>query len=415
MKIGELARLNNVTIDTIRHYISIGLLIPHKNGSQYDFSPREVENLEYIQKLKSMRFRLKEIEDIMNLKRTSNWVKPETMKQYIHMLQEKAGELAAEQVAIKGAEELVAKELREFEETGKTSMECQGVPIRALPYLVCPYCKKQLEVRNATFAYKYLYEGKLTCNCGYEASIEKGILMTGNRYTAIYDSPDVKRELYQTLTSDFLKCYQLAADQIQKDLGERELTGHVILENFVNGYFYLYTHLQELPKDALYIIIDKYPETISMYKKLISALNLDRDILYIADASMDYPLAEQSVDVNVAFFSCIESDFYFKSDYFENMEPYMKLNALITGVDLDMEYQAKSRKLFMQKYPEGSPDKLKIPLEREVLKKLGYTVTDRTIGSVWETKNRFSFACHLPKEEMRIVYFKAERNGRQEI
>ena len=411
MKIGELARLNNVTIDTIRHYISIGLLIPHKNGSQYDFSPREAENLQYIQKLKSMRFHLKEIEDIMNLRRTSNWVEPETMKQYIHMLQEKSGELAAEQVAIKGAEELVAKELREFEGAGKPSRESQGVPIRALPYLVCPHCKKQLEVRNATFAYKYLYEGKLACSCGYQASIEKGILVTGNRYTAIYDSPDVKRELYQTLTSDFLKCYQLAADQIQKDLGERELTGKVILENFVNGYFYLYTHLHELPKDALYIIIDKYPETISMYKKLISALNLDRDILYIADASMNYPLAEHCVDVNVAFFSCIESDFYFKSNYFESMEPYMKPDALITGVDLDMDDQAKSRKLFMQKYPEGSPDKLKIPLEREVLKKLGYTVTDRVIGSVWETKNRFSFACHLPKEEMRIVYFKAERDA----
>lgn len=124
----------------------------------------------------------------MNLKRTSNWVEPETMKQHIHMLQEKSGELAAEQVAIKGAEELVAKVLREFEETGKP-----------------------------------------------------------------------------------------------------------------------------------------------------------------------------------------------------NREPYMK------------------------------PDKLKIPLEREMLKKLGYTVTDRTIGSVWETKNRFSFACHLPKEEMRIVYFKAERDAGQNI
>lgn len=93
----------------------------------------------------------------------------------------------------------------------------------------------------------------------------------------------------------------------------------------------------------------------------------------------------------------------------------MKPDAMITGVDLDMDYQAKSRKLFMQKYPEGSPDKLKIPLEREMLKKLGYTVTDRTIGSVWETKNRFSFACHLPKEEMRIVYFKAERDAGQNI
>lgn len=125
-----------------------------------------------------MRFHLKEIEDIMNLKRTSNWVESETMKQYIHMLQEKAGE----QVAIKGAEELVAKVLREFEETGKPNRERQGDPIRALPYLVCPNCKKQLEVRNATFAYKYLYEGKLTCSCGYEAAIESDYYFKSNYF-----------------------------------------------------------------------------------------------------------------------------------------------------------------------------------------------------------------------------------------
>lgn len=53
MKIGTLAKKFNVSIDTIRYYISIGLLIPEKNGVQFDFSAKEQEILEFIQHLKN--------------------------------------------------------------------------------------------------------------------------------------------------------------------------------------------------------------------------------------------------------------------------------------------------------------------------------------------------------------------------
>ena len=41
MKIGEFARVCNVTKDTVRYYVNIGLLIPKMQGSQMSFEERE--------------------------------------------------------------------------------------------------------------------------------------------------------------------------------------------------------------------------------------------------------------------------------------------------------------------------------------------------------------------------------------
>lgn len=37
MKISKFAEVNNVSVDTIRHYMDLGLVIPEKKGSHYFF------------------------------------------------------------------------------------------------------------------------------------------------------------------------------------------------------------------------------------------------------------------------------------------------------------------------------------------------------------------------------------------
>lgn len=410
MRIGELAKLNNISIDTIRYYISLGLLIPRKKGTQFEFNQREVENLQFIQRMKSMRFNLKEIETIMNMKRTSNWNEPETIREYTKMLRAKVGEINAEGVALDYSKKLVQQEIRYFEKTESQTDSRQGVPIRALPYLVCPHCGKHLAVNHGTFSYKYIHDGELICDgCGYTAKIEKGIILTENRYEGQYDRADLKRELYHTLSSDLMKLYQISSDQILADLQREDLSGKVVMENFVNGYFFLYTHFSELPKDCLYIIIDKYPEMIYMYKELISALGLELDILYMADASLSYPLATGCIDVVVDFFSSHEHDFYFKTRYYDRMAPYLTKDAKAFGVTIDMNVTAKSRKLFAKKYPEGTADLMRYPILEQNLKENGFQVEKRQLGSVCKSQNMFSFSCHLDGEEMRFLHFKAER------
>lgn len=47
MKIGEFARVCNVTKDTVRYYVNIGLLIPKMQGSQMSFEEREYADFNY--------------------------------------------------------------------------------------------------------------------------------------------------------------------------------------------------------------------------------------------------------------------------------------------------------------------------------------------------------------------------------
>ena len=53
----------------------------------------------------------------------------------------------------------------------------------------------------------------------------------------------------------------------------------------------------------MFIITDRYPQVLRMYKERIEYLKLDLDILYLADGSGNYPLKKESVDLFIDYFS----------------------------------------------------------------------------------------------------------------
>ena len=51
MRIGAFAKKNNISFDTVRHYIELGLILPVKeHGGQYQFDNICQENIEEIWK-----------------------------------------------------------------------------------------------------------------------------------------------------------------------------------------------------------------------------------------------------------------------------------------------------------------------------------------------------------------------------
>ena len=409
MKTGSVSKLCNVSKDTIHYYISLGLLNPAKQNSQYIFSDREIEDLQKIQKLKNMQFSLKDIEAIIRLGRTSNWVEPSTIREYTLILKTKRDQLVEEQSKLVKSIDMIDGELNTLSRRKIFKHSDSGIPLRALSYLACPRCHKQLQVEQASFSHKYVHSGILTCPCGYSAAIEDGVVITSNRYTNVYDKPDLERELYRTLCSGLLKMYQNCSAYIAGKLIDIPLTDKVIMEGNINGYFFLYSHFADLPRDCLYIIIDKFPETVLMYKKLIEKLNLDFDILYIADASADYPLMPGCVDICIDFFGSNEYQFYHEEDYIQAVAPFLADKSTVIGSYMDLDKHAESRKLVAKKYPESSSRCYSFGGITSELERQGFGYDYTLAGSLSKTQNKFSFACHIDNEEMRFYRFTATR------
>ena len=61
MKIGQFARESNVSIDTLRYYMELGLLVPCKKGGHYEFDDSCKEDLHEILQLKEIGFSLKNV------------------------------------------------------------------------------------------------------------------------------------------------------------------------------------------------------------------------------------------------------------------------------------------------------------------------------------------------------------------
>ncbi|KAF1298056.1 hypothetical protein BAU15_09400 [Enterococcus sp. JM4C] len=64
MTISEFVRQQNTTIDTVKHYLKLGLLTPDKKNSWYDFSAKEVEDFQNIVELKALGLSLEVIKQI---------------------------------------------------------------------------------------------------------------------------------------------------------------------------------------------------------------------------------------------------------------------------------------------------------------------------------------------------------------
>ena len=66
MRIGELAKLGQVSKDTVRYYVELGLLLAGKNpdNGYQEFSPAMANRLQFIKTAQRLGFKLEEITDI---------------------------------------------------------------------------------------------------------------------------------------------------------------------------------------------------------------------------------------------------------------------------------------------------------------------------------------------------------------
>jgi len=205
-------------------------------------------------------------------------------------------------------------------------------------------------------------------------SIRDGILVTGNRYEGAYDSPDLDRNLYRTMTGEQTKMYQISSDTMLQAISKIDLSGKVVAETFINSLYLLFNHYEELPDDCIFIVMDKYEEILRMYKDKLASLGSNKNILFIADASKNFPLKDRCVDLMLDYFSVNENDIYFTSHYYDSMDHYLKADALVLGTMMVLQKNSKSRKHYHEHYPEGSADCMDFSVTEQDLRNHGFHI-----------------------------------------
>ena len=415
MKIGELAQLCGVPQATIRYYVRTGMLVPDDSGSQYNFTDREYQNLQLILKMKRQKFNLKEIQDYLVLTRHSNFIEPDTIAACLQMLEAKRQELNQEIDELLRSVQEIDQEILDLNNRVVQPADKTGVPLSALHLLVCPHCGRRLKVDNAAILDDSIWSGTLYCaneDCpkGYRAAIEHGIVKTGNLYTGDHDWPDLKRGLYRNMVPEFSTGMQKSYDYIAEETRKMDLHGKVVLESNINGNFYLYQHLELLPEDCILVVTDRFPEMLEMYKNLIEQMGWKRDILFIADNSINFPLKRECVDLHISCLGENEYNLYHPRPFAEDAKKYFKPNVRILGVYVSFDKGAVSCKNLKVKYPECCEYPYQMDHLRRNYAADGFRLEAAEAGSLTDSGGRqFSCACHVKGETMRIFHFTASQ------
>ena len=412
MKMRDMVQRSGLSKDTLRYYMSLGLLMPRKGGAQFEFTDADEEDIQEILHLKRMGFSLEDIRGLLDERRISNGIEPDYLDSMINRLHAQKKSLEARQKEISEAIALVDDEIESCERKKGVFGESSGVPLCALPLLACPHCGHGLQIENAAFSGKHLHSGNLLCACGYSAGIVDGVILTGNRYLDTDDRPDLTRGLYHGLCrQDFFRCYCDGATACMDALREHGFEQRVVLESNINGYFLLYQQLKLLPISNLYIIADKYPEMVYLYKHLIESINPALDILYIADEKMEYPLQHGCVDIAIDFFGENEYLFYHNESYIEKISPYLAPDAFGTGIFMAFAPGYPSRAAYKKKYPKLSPIQHDFPAIERAYRAAGFELDARELGIITKTNNEYNFTCHRDGDPMKLWFFCGERKG----
>ncbi|GCD12248.1 MerR family transcriptional regulator [Clostridium tagluense] len=298
MKIGKFTMQNNITIDAVRYYIELGLIIPEKSGGQYDFDERCKSDLEKTIKLKGQGFTLNEIKAIFVLKRIGKLTTYQENEYYRDIYCNKKIELSSK---IKELERFRDKLEETIEDLSK--IKCMdnfkiGIDIEALKLFSCLKCGKELILSDGIITNNQVMEGKLKCTCGEDYKIEDGILLVGS----VQSETNLDIVDYVNSTdSEYLDNVYSGLEYMNKKIQFEKLNNKIILEIGSGAGFFLRSIYTDLPDDSLYIAVDNDLNRHKFLKSMLQKSEYNKRVIFLCCDFLKMPLKDNLVDVLIDF------------------------------------------------------------------------------------------------------------------
>lgn len=197
----------------------------------------------------------------------------------------------------------------------------------------------------------------------------------------------------------------------QLSFGIREQNDMEIILKMKHLYFSLHEIHEYLDIHRMNNMVEE--ESLTDVKRLLSnleQLHLERNILYIADASTTPPLKKGSVDLLISFTGDNEHSLYFRSSYIADCEPYLSPSAHVLGAKLEYDSRALSLKRLRQSYPEGNGNGYCRGMTCNAYEKLGFRWQEQAIGEMEVIRKKFAYRNHVDGEKLQISCFHASRD-----
>ncbi|WP_434166793.1 methyltransferase domain-containing protein [Bacillus thuringiensis] len=299
MKISKFAEVNNVSVDTIRHYMDLGLVIPEKKGSHYFFDEYCQKDIELILEYKWIGFSLNEIKELFLYKNLGKSLDYEKDIFYQSLFKVKYEKIEQEIKTLKERKDKLKKALNNLSIETEISSSILGVDLKVLHLFKCVKCNGNLILEDGIINKNQIVEGKLICNCGEEYAITSGVLTAGKLFEvykrkSLEDS--ISDYIHETDTT-FLENIQRGGEWAKKKLIQLDLNNKILLDLGSGLGFFLRNIYEELPEDCLYIAVDRDLNKLLLLKDVIERRNLKRNIVFICADFLNIPIQNYSADI----------------------------------------------------------------------------------------------------------------------
>lgn len=314
MKISAFATKFGVKKSTIRYYTDNQLLMPKKIGNAFHYGEDCVKDMVKIQLLRDMGFTIEEVQHLIFFERLHVHFSQEEQEIMLMIIQQKINELLAKKEKI---EEQVAS-LSKYKNKITTPFNdhLKGIPYLALSLLKCPKCNATPRLTDSQIQELEVVQGKLICSCGYEATIEDGILIAStsehkflvNDYKKLMDGyPQANSQVMDLVTQMGNRLYA-GTDEFweQGDVycfmeADTELFMMGVLDKIRPEALYIVTQVNlDVLKKVKHAIEEKHIEGQFLFVKhngeLPIAHNVDRFVDLMSNA---LPLLVQNKDINI--------------------------------------------------------------------------------------------------------------------
>lgn len=380
MRIGDFSKNNQVGIDTVRHYMSLGLILAQKEKGQYTFDASCQQQMDEIFTLKNMGFTLNEIKRIFHYKRLGNMTNYQKNEYYRLLFKNRYAMVIKEMDKLQDYKINLETEIKALSEHEDEKNFTIGVSFKALSKLRCLKCQSTLILSEGTIVDNQIIEGHLTCGCGEKYNIHKGIVMMSEGIMEV-DGPYTQDFIVQYLnTTDekYLENIYQSIDWVIKKIETEALKDKQILEVGSGVGFMLRNLYHLLPDEALYIAVDHDVNRHIFLKNMLEKADVKKDILLICGDFKELPLEKESIDYVMDYSGTSNYSFGHTHFLLDKIDPYVKREVNLIGTYILFK-NFKSNSKIDKKYQNN----FSIGYVQEKIKALGYhRIDDKLSGQL---------------------------------